>query len=107
MTSFKSLQAIGGFVKKVAIKKEVIWKREDKENKFDVFVKTLSAGEAEKLYANIGTDSSTSATVISSLICTDESGNMPLLTYEQAYQLEPSLSAALINAINETRTVKN
>lgn len=111
MTTLKELQEKGAFVKAGAEKKSIVWKHkvdgEAQEDTFDVFIKNLSAGDAEKLFSGMTDEKSRSAVAISELICADSKGTKPLLTYEQAYQLAPSLSALLVNTINEVRSPKN
>lgn len=105
MATFQDLQKAGAFVSKGTVKKTVVWKRGDREDVFEIHIKNLPAGDAEKLFKG-DKDQSMSAKVVASAVCVDEKGT-PLLTYEQAYQLEPSLMGVLVDAVNEVYAPKN
>lgn len=122
----KQLKARGGFVSAEPAKKAVAWKHEDDtgaeiEDKFDVYVVRQSFGSVEKLLTGLD-DRSKSASFISAcvrfLVGTDEAlayeaqcrddPSLPVrmeflesMSYEDAYQLAPSLAGALVRAINE------
>ena len=108
--NFAKLQKAGAFVSKKPVAKEIVWEHEvdgaQREDKFTIYIRRLSAGDAEKLYTGTK-DTSLSATVISECIRTDESSNTPLLTYDQAYQLDTGLSRVFLDAINEVNSPKN
>lgn len=122
----KQLKARGGFVSTEPVKKSVEWAHIDEngtdiEEKFEVYVVRQSFGSVEKLLTNL-TDRSKTASFISAcvrfLVSTDEAKayeakrrddpSLPVrmeflesMSYEDAYQLEPSLAGALVKAIND------
>jgi tail assembly chaperone len=64
-----------------------------------VFVKRQSFGSIERLFLGDDDDSSRSAAYIAATILLGDKGTEPL-SYQDAYQLEPSLAKVLIEAIN-------
>jgi hypothetical protein len=115
----KQLQDMGGFVPQAPVVKEVAWSRlndegQDVTDTFTVHVRKLSAGMVEKLWAEAGKtpDQAYSARMISETVRLGEDG-MSALTYDQAFQLEPTLAEALleqvhaVNPLNRKRAAKN
>lgn len=121
----KQLKARGGFVSAEPVKKSVKWKHEDGgvevEDDFEIYVVRQSFGSVEKLLTGLD-DRSKSASFISAcvrfLVGSEEAQayevqrrddpGLPVrmefleaMSYEDAYQLEPSLAGALVRAINE------
>lgn len=82
----------GGFVSDEPVKSEIEWKK----HRFDVWVKRLSFGDVEAIYAN--DDSSRSARLISSAVLLGE--NKEPITYDDALRLDVSLATKLIEALN-------
>lgn len=93
------LKKKGGFVPSALVKKEVTWKKGDDELTFTVHVKRQSFGTVEKLFSG-DDDQSRSAAFIAASLRLGENG-VEEMTYEDAYQLDPSLAAVFIEAINE------
>jgi hypothetical protein len=94
------LKAAGGFVPSAPIKKSVTWKRKGHDDVvFDVRVKRQSFGMIERTFMTGDDDRSNSAAYIADSILLGDKGS-EAMTYEDAYQLEPSLAKALIDAIN-------
>lgn len=108
--NFKELQKAGAFVSTQAVKKTITWTRKvdgkEQTDTFDIYIKRMSAGSAEKLFSNVANKSMTALT-ISEYIRASETGNEPVMTYDQAYQLDPTFAHVLIDAINEVITPKN
>lgn len=106
----EQLIARGGFVSPEPVKVHVKWERPDPEtgetltDEFDVFVMRRSFGSVERLFTN-GDDKSKSALLLSECIRLGENGE-ERLSYEQAYQLDPSLASELIGAYNSVHTAK-
>lgn len=121
----KQLKARGGFVSAEPVKKSVDWVHDGGEGEmadtFDVYVVRQSFGSVEKLLTGLD-DRSKSASFISAcvrfLVGTEEAQayeaqrrdnpSLPVrmdfleaMSYEDAYQLAPTLAGALVRAINE------
>lgn len=98
--NLKELRAKGAFVSAHPVKKSVTWKTTEGEDvSFDVFVKKLSFGDYERLFLSESDDRSRMARVLSETVKLGDEGKDDL-TYKDAYQLEPSLARALIDAVN-------
>lgn len=94
------LRAAGGFVSPAPVKRTVTWTPDGRDPvTFDVWIKRRSFGAIERLFAD-DDDRSKSAAYIAESIALGEHGK-DKLTYEDAYQLEPSLARVLIEALNE------
>lgn len=87
------LRNAGGFVAAEPVKFLVEWR----EFSFDVWVKRLSFGDVENLYEQ--DDRSRSARMIATAILLGE--NKEEISYEDAYRLDVSLAAKLIDAFNK------
>lgn len=92
------LKAKGGVVSAALVKRPVEWKHEvdgkEMTEKFTVFVRRISFGAVER--AN--EEDSPSCALISRCVCLGEKGE-EALSYEDAFQLEPGLAAALVEAV--------
>ena len=96
--NLKELKAAGGFVPAAPVSVPVTWERAGKDPvSFDVAVKRHSFGTIERLFADNDDERSRSAAYIAASILLE---GVPM-TYEDAYQLEPSLAGVLIRAINQ------
>lgn len=82
----------GGFVPDEPVKVPVEWGG----HKFDVFVKRLSFGQVENLFTS--DDRSKSARMIAASVLLGE--DREPISYEDAFRLDPTLAAKLIEAIN-------
>lgn len=104
--NLKELKAAGAFVSTDHVKRTITWK----DYTFDVFVRRQSFGSLERLLMATD-DRSKSATHIAECVLLGE--NAEPMTYEDAYQLEPSLARELlvavreVNGLNEEAEVKN
>lgn len=96
----------GGFVDLDPIRTPIVWPKKDQttgdveEIKFDVFVKRQSWGDMEKLWAGDSEQSRTAKLISSSILLGEDKSES--FTYEQAYNLDPTLATALLKAINQT-----
>lgn len=82
----------GGFVSAEPVKAEIKWNK----HRFDVWVKRLSFGDVEAIYAT--DDRSRSARLISSAVLLGE--DKEPISYDDALRLDVSLAAKLIEALN-------
>lgn len=109
--NLKDLKDKGGFVSAKPIKKEVVWKRkvdgEEVEDKFSIFVRPMSYGDIEKIFIDPKDEerSRTAALLAESVLLGDDGKER--LSYTDAYQLSPSLAAALAKVVNEVNALKN
>lgn len=105
----KLLELRGAVVSAELIRKDVTWTRtvdgEELVDSFVVFVKRPSFGDVERIFVG-GDERSRSAAMISACVRLGENGE-ETLTYDQAYQLTPSLAAVLGDAIREANSEKN
>lgn len=105
-----SLKARGGIVAVAPIPKEVEWTHPDPEtgekvtDKFTVHVLRHSYGATERLMLAEG-DKSKGALLISQ--CIRFSDGNEVMSYEDAFLLDPGLAAVLMKAINAVNEVKN
>lgn len=107
------LRARGGLIDPTLVKKNVNWRRVDEDGKgedvnFDVFIRKNSFGLLDLANQMAREGKSRSATVISNGVRLGETGEEEM-TYEDAYNLEPSLSLVLFQAfmdINKPRTAE-
>lgn len=90
--NLSELKNAGAFISTEPVKVPVEWK----EHKFDVWVKRLSFGDVETLFA--ADDRSRSARMIASAILLGE--NKEPISYDDAYRLDVSLASKLIEAFN-------
>jgi len=96
--NLSEIKAAGGFIPAEPVKVPVEWK----EYKFDVFVKRLSFGDVEALFA--ADDRSRSARMIAAAVLLGE--NKEPISYEDAYRLDVSLASKLIEAFNSVNGVQ-
>lgn len=101
--NLKELKARGAFVDAHPVKKNVTWQPPEGESvNFDIFIKRLSFGTVEKVFLVEEGDKSRSANYIAQAVFFgDEKGKPVALSYEDAYNLEPSLARVFLDAINE------
>lgn len=110
MTTLKELQAKGGFVSTVPVVRTIKWKGRDASGEkidydAEIHVRRLSVGDQEDLYLSVEDGKSRTAKLISTAITLGKDGKEKL-TFEQAYQLEPSLATAMLEAFNEVNAAK-
>lgn len=101
------LKKNGGIVPVAPVEKEVTWTRTDDSGEevsdtFTIHVRRRSYGSIEKIITAGLSDSerSRSAMFISESLLLGEDGCQQI-SYEDAYQLHPTLAAVFVNAINE------
>lgn len=97
----KQLQKSGGFVSADLVKRKCVWAHKDEageEHKevFDVFIKRAPFGAIER--ALLDETLSRSSAIISACIRLGDKGQQEL-SYDQAYQLQPSLARIFMEAI--------
>lgn len=108
--NLKQLKEKGGFVAALPVAKEITWKHQDESGEevtdvFTVHILKQSFGSIERLF--IGPDDrSKSAAFIAECIRLGENGEEKM-SYEDAYQLDPSLAGALVAAANEVNGTGN
>lgn len=99
----------GAVVSSELVEKEIVWTRdvdgEEVTDTFTVFVKRPSFGDVERIFVG-GDDKSRSAAMIAACIRMGDQGE-EALTYDQAYQLTPSLAKLLSDAVREVTDAKN
>lgn len=105
--NLKELKERGGFVSSALVKKEIVWKHaaesgEEHTDTFTVFVRRQSFGSVERVFFGQA-DQSKAATLISESLRLGDGKER--LSYEDAFQLDPSLAALFIAAINEVNGV--
>lgn len=96
--NLSEIKAAGGFIPAEPVQVPVEWK----DYKFDVWVKRLSFGDVESLFA--ADDRSRSARMIASAILLGE--NKEPISYDDAYRLDVSLASKLIEAFNSVNGVQ-
>jgi hypothetical protein len=109
----KQLQELGGFVPKAPIKRSVKWQplNEDgtpkgDELQFDIFIRKLSFGSLERLFDDKQPmDRARMSAYIADAVCLGEGGKQRL-SYQQAFDLEPTLATAFMSAVGEVNGVK-
>jgi len=82
----------GGFVSAEPVKTQIEWNK----HRFDVWVKRLSFGDVEAIYAT--DDRSRSARMISSAVLLGE--DKEPISYDDALRLDVALATKLIEALN-------
>lgn len=96
----------GGFATDHLVKQSVTWKKAaNDEVTFDVFIAKPSFGEMERLVAQAKTGRSQGAELISLCVRFGDSGEEKV-SYEQAYDMVPSLVEALSEAVIEVTGIK-
>lgn len=102
------LTAKGAFVEAAPVKTSVTWTRDNAEGEevsdtFDVWIRRRSFGTLERV-AMLGEDRSKSAKMLSECVLLGDA--QEAITYEQAYQLDPGLAFALVEAVREVGAPK-
>lgn len=96
--NLSEIKAAGGFIPAEPVQVPVEWK----DYKFDVWVKRLSFGDVESLFA--ADDRSRSARMIAAAVLLGE--NKEPISYDDAYRLDVSLASKLIEAFNSVNGVQ-
>ncbi|WP_421547950.1 phage tail assembly chaperone family protein, TAC [Pseudomonas sp. QD4] len=104
--NLKQLKAKGGIVDGQAVKKEVSWTHPDSKtgkevtDTFTLHIRRQSFGVIERLFAQGESESSRNASFIAASVALGAEG-AESLSYDDAYNLEPSLGFLILNAVNE------
>jgi len=107
----KQLQDAGGFVEVEPVMVAVEWVKPAAGDaaaetvKFDVWIRRRSFGMVSRIMEGSAIDRARSAEMISASVLLGEKRES--MTYDQAYQLHPSLAHALIDAVNKASAPKN
>lgn len=101
--NIKELKARGAFVAAQPVLKNVTWQPPDGDAvNFDIFIKRLSFGTVERVFLTEEADKSQSANYIAQAVMLgDEKGKPVSISYQDAYDMEPSFARVLLEAINE------
>lgn len=104
--NLEELKRRGAFVSAAPVPKEVSWTHvvdgEEVTDTFTIHVRRRSYGSVERVLAASMSDdgrSMSAAFIAESLLLGDDGSER--ISYEDAYQLDPSLAAVLVDAINE------
>lgn len=101
MLTLENLKNSGGFIASAPVKKEITFKLDgDDEHTGFIYVKRLSIGDYEKLFMIAPDEQSKTAHLISETITLGDDGSEKI-SFTDAYQLHPSLAAAMLAAFNE------
>lgn len=100
------IQAKGGFVSPTPVKKTIKWFSDGEHHEGEVFIVSPPFGEVDSAIAQNHDTRSRSAHLISLYVRFGEHGEEQM-TYDQAYNLAPSLGWALVTAINEVSVPKS
>lgn len=92
--NLKDLAKLGGFISTDTVEVPVEWN----EHKMTAQVRRISFGDYEAL-ARLSDDDSRAAKLLSKTLFLPDEGR--LMTYEEAYQLAPSLAEVLMKAVTE------
>lgn len=90
------LKKEGGLVSPKLVKRSIKWESDDKQHEGDIFVRRVSFGVIDQIMSD--DDASTNSALIVETIRLGEKGEEHF-TYDQAYQLEPNLAAAMVEAL--------
>lgn len=99
------IQSRGGFVSAEPVKKEIKWFSDGQQHEGSVFIVSPPFGEVDSAISQNTDTRSRSAHLISLYVRFGDHGEEHI-TYEQAYNLAPSLGWALVTAINEASVPK-
>lgn len=101
--TFKHLSESGGMVSRKPVEKVIKWRGEE----YIISVRILGAGQAEEIFQADPEKKSRQARLISGAVLLGSGDDQTPLTYDQAYNLDPILSKAMVDAVNEAQDVGN
>lgn len=102
--TLNDLNSAGAFVATAPVKRTITFTLDDGEERSgDIHVKRLSIGDHEKLFLGAPDKESRTALLISEVITLGEDGTEKI-SFQQAYQLHPSIAGAMIQQFNEVNS---
>lgn len=107
--NLQALRDSGAFVDPAPVRKEVEWTHKGADGKpftdqFVVHIRRHAFGLMDRLRAEKGR--STSAAIVSECVLLGEAAD-ETMSYDEAFNLDPSLALALVTAVNEVNSAKN
>jgi hypothetical protein len=102
----EQLRELGGLVSPTPVEKEITWQPRNEDGSprgepvtFTVLIKKLSSGDSERLWVvdEKARDRSSHAALLSASLMLGER----FITYEEAFQLDPSLAVKFSEAVNQ------
>lgn len=95
------LTVMGAFIPDGLVKKEIKFKLDDgEERKHDIFIRRLSIGVHEQIWAGGDESQSRTARLLSAAVRLGEDGKEQM-TYDQAFRLDSRIALAMTTAIQE------
>lgn len=102
----KKLQELGGIIPPTPVKQEVTWQPPEGDPvTFTVHIKKLSGGALERLWTKTSKDQSNAAALIADAVFLGDEGKEKF-SYQQAFDLSPTLMDELIQAIDAVNPIK-
>lgn len=109
--NLQELQNAGGFVEAAPVRLPVEWVKPaaaaavPEVVKFDVWVRRRSFGMVARIWQGEDNRARSAEMIAASIVLGGPDGDS--MSYDQAYQLDPGLAGALVDAINKASAVKN
>jgi len=105
LKSLAQLKAAGGIVSRAPIKKTLTWLHKNEEGEevsdtFDAYIVKQSFGSLADLYKDTSREQLAVA-ISKALQLENDKGKLESMTYEDAYQLEPTLAHVILDAIRD------
>jgi len=104
LKSLSQFEEIGGLVSDKPVEKDITWNNGTEDIVLTVRVRPLAYGDFDKIIASHDDERSQNAALIAASVLVEKDKPMP---YVKAYQLKPSLAAAIIEAVTEVNQVKS
>lgn len=105
LKSLSQVRTAGGIVSREPVKASGVWKHkgpegEDLEDAFEVGVVKVSFGDMADLFKEKDRDQ-LALSLSKSVMFANEKGKLELLSYDDAYRLEPSLGMAILEVVRQ------
>lgn len=104
LKSLSQFEEIGGLVSDQPVEKEITWNNGKEDIVLTVRIRPLAYGDFDKIIAGHDDERSQNAALIAASVLVEKDQSLP---YVKAYQLKPSLAAAIIEAVTEVNQVKS